>query len=186
MSTSCENDRSGFAERLAAIRQRRKRLLIPPLVFIGGCIIIMVTMEIAASNNTKSAAFTAMATITAIICVFAWIGTLVSLVQMNLARCPRCDKRYFRTWWCNWPFAKRCLHCGLSIHARFDPDPAKLFALLDWLKRPQPRGAIPDVGLSCDNCGYLLGGLTSERCPECGREFSVAAILDEATSQILN
>ena len=36
---------------------------------------------------------------------------------------------------------------------------------------------IPNWGLVCPTCGYLLNGLPSHRCPECGTEFDVASIV---------
>ncbi|HUN81568.1 MAG TPA: hypothetical protein VMV81_08690 [Phycisphaerae bacterium] len=32
---------------------------------------------------------------------------------------------------------------------------------------------IPDFGLRCLNCGYLLAGLPEHRCPECGRLIKI-------------
>lgn len=37
---------------------------------------------------------------------------------------------------------------------------------------------IPDWGLTCPGCGYLLCGLPSHRCPECGRDLDMAAIVE--------
>ena len=36
---------------------------------------------------------------------------------------------------------------------------------------------IPNWGLGCPTCGYLLNGLPSHRCPECGTEFDVPSIV---------
>lgn len=32
---------------------------------------------------------------------------------------------------------------------------------------------VPDLGLRCRTCGYLLAGLPQHRCPECGIEFNL-------------
>ncbi len=32
---------------------------------------------------------------------------------------------------------------------------------------------VPDLGLLCLKCGYPLGGLPAQRCPECGRRFDI-------------
>lgn len=32
---------------------------------------------------------------------------------------------------------------------------------------------VPDLGLRCRTCGYLLAGLPQHRCPECGNEFDL-------------
>jgi hypothetical protein len=31
--------------------------------------------------------------------------------------CPRCSKPFYATWWCRWPMADNCLHCGLPEYA---------------------------------------------------------------------
>ena len=36
---------------------------------------------------------------------------------------------------------------------------------------------IPDWGLVCPTCSYLLNGLPSHRCPECGTEFDIQDII---------
>ena len=36
----------------------------------------------------------------------------------------------------------------------------------------------PDLGLACPECSYLLTGLTSDRCPECGTPFSLIDLLE--------
>jgi predicted amidophosphoribosyltransferase len=43
---------------------------------------------------------------------------------------------------------------------------------LDILQLP-----IPDWGLECPGCHYPLRGLPSHRCPECGRELDMAALV---------
>jgi hypothetical protein len=48
------------------------------------------------------------------------------------------------------------------------------------LRRSEPRGPIPEVGLRCPKCTYLLTGLTEERCPECGCRFSVQELIGDS------
>jgi hypothetical protein len=36
---------------------------------------------------------------------------------------------------------------------------------------------VPDWGLRCQTCGYLLAGLPSHRCPECGTPFDVSKLV---------
>lgn len=36
---------------------------------------------------------------------------------------------------------------------------------------------IPSWNLSCPSCGYCVNGLTSHRCPECGREFDMSVMV---------
>ncbi len=43
---------------------------------------------------------------------------------------------------------------------------------IDWAQLP-----IPDWGLTCPGCGYLLQGLPSHRCPECGLQIDVAELI---------
>jgi hypothetical protein len=51
---------------------------------------------------------------------FIW-GSAFAIVNFRLAlfRCPRCDARFFWTWYLN-TFARRCLHCGLRRGAISD------------------------------------------------------------------
>jgi phage FluMu protein Com len=116
--------------------------------------------------------------------VIWWFFAAVTLVQLAFAKCPRCRRRFSCTWWCNWPFAKRCLHCDLSINARFDPSHDNLLTLRRWLACDEPRGPTPNVGLHCAECGYSLAELPEQRCPECGAVFNIESILAEAVSQL--
>ena len=36
---------------------------------------------------------------------------------------------------------------------------------------------IPDWGLRCPTCSYLLKGLPSHRCPECGTQLPMAGLV---------
>ncbi len=40
-----------------------------------------------------------------------------------------------------------------------------------WLDESANRGPVPDIGLHCPSCSYLLTGLAIARCPECGTEI---------------
>jgi DNA-directed RNA polymerase subunit RPC12/RpoP len=44
--------------------------------------------------------------------IVAW---MVSMVRVELFRCPRCGKRFFMKWYYSNMFARRCLHCGLPL-----------------------------------------------------------------------
>jgi hypothetical protein len=44
--------------------------------------------------------------------------------------------------------------------------------LIKWGWWPNRRGSEP----SCRKCGYLLIGIDSQRCPECGTAFSPATV----------
>ena len=63
-------------------------------------------------------------------------GLLVSWIQLNYMRCPRCGKRFCATWWYNLgPFARKCVHCGLRKFADHDDAAAvgaDLPAREDW------------------------------------------------------
>ncbi len=43
---------------------------------------------------------------------------------------------------------------------------------IDWYQLP-----IPDWGLTCPTCGYPLRGLPQHRCPECGTDLDMAALI---------
>ncbi|UCE59837.1 MAG: hypothetical protein JSU63_20635 [Phycisphaerales bacterium] len=40
---------------------------------------------------------------------------------------------------------------------------------------------IPDWNLRCPRCEYLLNGLPSHRCPECGTEFNISSVISTAS-----
>ena len=53
------------------------------------------------------------------------VGTWFFLLTIALSwffsfRCPRCDNRFFASWWINDPLAVRCLHCELPKGAKQD------------------------------------------------------------------
>ncbi len=43
--------------------------------------------------------------------------------------------------------------------------------LRHWLVESENRGPVPDIGLHCPSCSYLLTGLSIARCPEYGTEI---------------
>jgi len=152
---------------------------------IGGiCTFAMVfpLAVIARGTNTRALGVLALVCVLASLVLFS-VGTITSW-RLNFARCPRCDARFCGTWWLSWPFSRKCWHCDLSIHARFDPSHENLLTLRQWLAHPEPRGPTPNIGLHCADCGYSLAELPEQRCPECGTAFDIEAILAQAVSQI--
>lgn len=53
-------------------------------------------------------------------------------------------------------------------------------AIRRWLKKGEKRGPVPDLGLTCRSCDYVLTGLTGNLCPECGTEFDLRSYIDES------
>lgn len=161
---------------LSTIRRRRRRLLILLPVILCAWGVAALAMSI--GQRTNSGAAFLLATLGAGVFVFVWFWLVILSIQFWRFRCPQCSGRFFHCKFYNWPFAKRCVHCGLSLFVPFNPSPDNFLSLRDWLTQPEPRGPLPEVGLHCDHCGYLLTGLSRQRCPECGREFNLSAILD--------
>ncbi len=60
--------------------------------------------------------------------------------------------------------------------AHFDDEPA---ALAEGELEPLLLQFLSDRDVACPLCGYNLRGLTSPRCPECGRELQLAVGLTE-------
>lgn len=55
--------------------------------------------------------------------VFSLVGiAIVTLIVPSTMHCPRCGNTFFFTWWWSNPFARRCVHCGLSKWATHDSD----------------------------------------------------------------
>lgn len=108
-----------------------------------------------------------------------------SIVAAQFAKCPCCRRRFFTASLSTYPFVSRCGHCGLSLNHPFPLHPTIRELLRLWVAHPHPRPPIPDIGLFCRKCGYPLTGLTEERCPECGIEFSIARMISggEQSSQ---
>lgn len=48
--------------------------------------------------------------------MFGWLVFLsYGASGMGSFRCPRCEKRFFQTWWYRtFPFGRKCVHCGLQ------------------------------------------------------------------------
>jgi uncharacterized membrane protein len=43
-----------------------------------------------------------------------WIVLIIVVaVRVQLFKCPRCHRQFFKAFWYYSPFARRCVHCGL-------------------------------------------------------------------------
>lgn len=38
---------------------------------------------------------------------------VVAAMRVQVFRCPQCRHAFFKATWYYWPFARRCVHCGL-------------------------------------------------------------------------
>ena len=52
--------------------------------------------------------------------IFPMIVFVILRFWMAYWPCPRCGNPYYTTWYCYWPFAFHCLHCGLPEYAPKD------------------------------------------------------------------
>ena len=59
-------------------------------------------------------------------------------------------------------------------------------AIERWLKKGKRDCAIPNIGLRCPRCSYLLNGLTTAICPECGGRFDIATMIDDSAERRQN
>ncbi len=64
--------------------------------------------------------------------IAAVVGMLAGFVVNYVAQvryawwpCPRCHLPLFQALWIHWPFASRCLNCGLEKYAPCDPSEQK-------------------------------------------------------------
>ena len=112
------------------------------------------------------------------------IGLFLFLVLNTLfsafAKCPRCGKLIFLRGLVGNSLALKCMNCRLPLRVFPRLSQAQGRSLRAWLLSPSPRGPAPDVGLRCPQCAYLLTGLSSSPCPECGAEFPLEAVARDA------
>lgn len=167
--------RQSIAESLGVLRRRRKRplyiLLSLPAVFAVFTILQPVlgrTIDIVAG---------------VVLCAVG-AAFVVAIYVAEFSRCPRCGKFFFMSFFGKWLFARKCEHCGLSLSCTWDGTAGQRAALREWLEQAEGRGPLPDVGLHCPRCGYLLTGLVESRCPECGTEVAIRSILDGVESSV--
>ena len=92
-------------------------------------------------------------------------------VRNDSCLCPRCGHHFFFRWLAWSRTNDHCAHCGLPIDTFWNANDENAVIVRAWLAHPEPRGAIPAVGLLCTKCEYDLTGLTERVCPECGTLF---------------
>lgn len=169
----------GIYSGVKTLRKRRRRLWLALRVALGGFAIVVGGGIVAHRHGpgliALSAAALGVALFVAGVVLFAvtWYVTAFS-------RCPRCGQLFHLYLFWFRVFSKKCVHCGLPLRAGFEAGDAEKHLIRCWLSRHEPRGPIPDVGLRCPKCGYVLTGLTEQRCPECGSEFDVDRLVDES------
>ena len=72
-------------------------------------------------------------------------------------QCPNCDEQVDGT-------LETCWQCGCSQNGDVDPD---------FVPKVYSKLVTNQDQAVCDQCGYMLRGLTEHRCPECGEEFDL-------------
>jgi len=96
------------AEGLRAIAVRRRWVW---GWFLGGMLIVLATGALRVSERVMFVA------------VPIWIGLWGVLILWNArARCPRCHRLFSNTWLGGKPFARHCVHCGLSFAPWSSPE----------------------------------------------------------------
>lgn len=170
-------DGPGIYSALLKIRNRRRRLWrLIPVIFSGW---LLVGLGIMAGHRGASESFCSILAVTGSVCFVG--GTILLFVTgfaVSLSRCPRCGRFFFATLFVGWIFSKKCLHCDQPLYVHYDAGEVEQQRIREWLRRSEPRGPIPDVGLRCPKCAYILTGLTETECPECGCRFSVEKLIE--------
>lgn len=111
---------------------------------------------------------------------------LVLQVLWASSRCPRCGKFFYLIagGLVGIPFVRSCVHCGLRLSGRNQLTREDYEKLRSWLMSHSSCDGIPEVGLHCETCGYALTGLLEDRCPECGKRFSIERIIQDCRATI--
>jgi len=158
---------------LLRLRRRRRRTWLALVSLLSSFAGLAVSSEYLGQMSER--VFVTLAVAIMAVALVTWILHCVS-------RCPRCGAYYYMKaigWLplsCN-PFRRSCIGCGLPLFGRSVISESQRDALSLWITNRQSGAPFPDIGLSCPTCGYLLTGLTTGKCPECGCEIVVSQLL---------
>jgi predicted Zn-ribbon and HTH transcriptional regulator len=159
---------SQFDGELLAIRRRRRlTFLAIPATFLCFLVAGVATLALRLKTNILVGATVVGGMCTIFVLSLSWVTS----------RCPRCHRPFFRRGFYGNPYSSKCLNCGLSLLSSMPADARR--RLRRWLRRTTRTGPLPDVGLTCSKCGYLLTGLVERRCPECGTRFGIEEIVEK-------
>lgn len=95
----------------AALEEIRRRRLLVWLVWVGylpTVLLIVFGLEALGANPDDSAPFVALP----YMALFAAVA-----IRSGYSRCPRCHEHFHRRSLYGNPWTRKCLHCGLSLHA---------------------------------------------------------------------
>lgn len=165
---------------LAAIRKRRLYGMLAPL-----CALTMLAFFGMASTYWRVGHLIPFA----LVVPLCFLGTAYMLLRWSFAKCPRCGEFLFirridvLLIYGN-VFARRCLNCRLPLSAKVVCTAEEIDRLETWVAATHPKPSIPDVGLACPTCGYLLAGICREQCPECGEAFDLVEMVSSAKAAL--
>lgn len=98
-------------------RRRRDAWLALVALFPAPVLAAFLVSPICWALNSGAPAF-----IAAVVGALAWfIVNCIVRFRYFWWPCPRCHRPFFQALWIHWPFANRCLNCGLEKYAPCDP-----------------------------------------------------------------
>jgi hypothetical protein len=96
--------------------------------FVGTAVALFAGCFYAAVKNWGAFAFILLVLLIPASCIIG-LGMMITWFELSRFCCPRCGKRFVKTWWNQWP-TDRCKHCKLDL-GTIAKDPSKSPALAE-------------------------------------------------------